>query len=100
MPDHAPRRQHLHALERVLEAERVEHARAVGADLDAGADLLQLRRLLVDLDVEAALEQRQRRGQPADAAADDDDLFAAPCSLALHAGRFHDRRSSAGFPRR
>ena len=54
--------------------ERVEHAGAVGADLDAGADLLQLGRLLVDLDVEAALEQRQRRGQSADAAADDDDL--------------------------
>ena len=81
VPDHAAGRQHLDALERVFEAERVQHAGAVGADLDAGADLLELGRLLVDLDVEPALEQRQRGGQPADAAADDDDLC-PPASLA------------------
>jgi hypothetical protein len=64
------RRQHLHALERLFEAQGVEHAGAVRADLDASADLLELGRLLIDLDVEAALEQGQRGGQSANAGAD------------------------------
>ncbi len=58
--------------ERRLEAKRMEHARAVGADLHAGADLAELGRLLVDLDVDAALQQGEPRGEPADAGADDD----------------------------
>ena len=100
VPDHAPRRQHLHALERVLEAQRIKHARAVRADLDAGADLLELRRLLVDLDVEPALEQRQRRGKPADAATDNDDLVLCR-PVTRPSRRLPSRsRSSAAFPRR
>ena len=51
----------------------MQHARAVGADLHAGADLAQLGRLLVDLDLDAAPQQGERAGQPADAGADDDD---------------------------
>ena len=98
MPDHPPRRQHLDALQRLLQAERKQHAGAVRADLDAGADLLQLRRLLVDLDVAAALEQRQRRGQSADAAADDDDFFVVRHgSLELHAGLLHDLGPARDF---
>ena len=59
--------------ELVGEPEPVQDARGVRADLDAGADLAQRRRLLVDMDVEARPQQRQRRRQAADAAADDAD---------------------------
>ena len=58
-------------LQDLTHTERVEHARAVRGELHAGADFLQLRRLLVDLDVDAALEQGQRRRESADAAAGD-----------------------------
>ena len=58
-------------LRRLAEAQRIEHARAVGADLHAGAELLELRRLLVDVDADALPDQRQRGGQAADAGADD-----------------------------
>lgn len=64
-------RSHAPALHRVPEAQPMQQARGVGADLQAGADLAEARRLLVDLNVESGLEQRQRRGQPADATADD-----------------------------
>src|SRR5580704_2519514 len=52
----------------------MKHAGAVGADLHAGAKLTQLGRLLVDIDVDAAPNERQRRREPADAAADDRDV--------------------------
>ena len=52
----------------------MKHARAVGADLHAGAKLAQFRRLLVDIDIDAAPNERQRRREPADAAADDRDV--------------------------
>jgi hypothetical protein len=52
----------------------VEDARAVGADLQARADLAQLGRLLVDLDLDAALEQGERGGEAADPAPGDQDL--------------------------
>jgi hypothetical protein len=48
----------------------VQHPGAIGADLDAGADFGQLRGLLVDGDVDAPAQQRQRGGQTADSAAD------------------------------
>ena len=63
-------RLHAHARQRVGQAEPVQDARGVGADLDAGADLAERAGLLVDLDVEAGPQQRQRRGGAADAAAD------------------------------
>jgi hypothetical protein len=44
--------------------------------LHAGADLAQLRGLLVDLDLDAAQQERERAGEPADAGADDDDWIA------------------------
>ena len=66
-------RERLHALvcQRLGEAQPVQDARGVRADLDAGADLAQLARLLVDVDVEARPQQRQRSRGAADAAADD-----------------------------
>src|SRR4029078_1313487 len=45
--------------------------RAVRADLYSGAELLELGRLLIDIDAEALPDQDQRRGQGADASADD-----------------------------
>ena len=72
----------LRRCERVLQAERMQHARAVGADLHAGADLAQLMRLLVDFDLDPAPDQRQRAGEPADAAADDEDVVRHPSSVA------------------
>ena len=56
------------------ETERMEHAGAVGADLDAGAELFQLGRLLIDIDADALADQRQRRGQATDARSDDGDV--------------------------
>src|SRR5712692_5458358 len=64
-------------LERLADAERVEHARAVGAQLQAGADFAQLRCLLVDVDIEALVEQRERRREATDAAARDEDVRSA-----------------------
>ena len=62
-------------LGRLAEAQRIEHARAVRADLHAGAELLQLGRLLIDIDADALPDQRQRRGQAADAGADDGNVL-------------------------
>src|SRR5688572_31148752 len=53
--------------------ERIERVPGVGRDLDAGADLAELRRLLEDHRAEALARERQRRGEAADAAAGDDD---------------------------
>jgi len=73
-PDRLAGRQHLYFLQSVLEPERVQNPGAVGADLYAGAKLAQFRRLLVDVDLDAAAQKCQRRRKPADTAADDGDL--------------------------
>ena len=62
----------LNLRKRMFEPQRIKNARAVRADLDAGTDLLELIGLLVDAHVDAAPKQRQRRGQTANAAADND----------------------------
>ena len=49
-------------------AERIEHARGVGCQLDAGADLAEDGGLLQNPHTNAAPRQRQRRRQPANAA--------------------------------
>src|SRR5262249_40060570 len=49
-PDGLAGGEHLHFFQRLLEPERMENARAIRADLDAGAQFAQLGRLLVDLD--------------------------------------------------
>jgi hypothetical protein len=56
----------------------VQDPRGVRADLDARADLAQRPRALVDVDVEARLQQGQRGREAADAASDhaDRDLLA------------------------
>ena len=79
------------ARERVGEADAVQHPRRVRADLDAGPDLGQGRRLLIDLDVEPGAQQRECRGQPADAAADDADPHDRPSLAASGPPRFTRR---------
>jgi hypothetical protein len=64
-------------------AQRIEGGEGVGTELDAGADLADLGRLLEHVDVEAAAHQRQRGGQAADAAA----------------GHEHGRESGGGWHR-
>ncbi len=64
--------------DRLDQAERLEHPEHIGPELDAGADLLELRRLFDELRGNTLARQRQRRRQPADAAADDEDLLIFP----------------------
>jgi hypothetical protein len=56
-----------------LKPETEQHPRAVRRDLHAGAELGEVRRLLVDLDVVAVAQQRQRGREPTNAGADDQD---------------------------
>src|SRR5580704_1909187 len=60
-------------LERVGNPEPMQNARSVRADIDAGPDLAEDAGLLEDLHVESRAQQRGRRRETADAAADDRD---------------------------
>ncbi len=62
-----------HFLECGPQADAVDETRAVGRQRDGGADLAQLGGLLVEVDLDAVLAQRQRERQPADPGADDGD---------------------------
>src|ERR1051326_4589602 len=73
MADFLAQRQGLNGAERLFESERVQDARAVRADLDAGAEFAEPHGLLIDLHIEAAAEQRERGRQTPDAAADHGD---------------------------
>ena len=65
-----PDRSHAFAVEPLGEAEPAQHARRIGGHIDPAADLGQLRRLLVNLDLEPGLQQRQGSGEATNAAAD------------------------------
>src|SRR4051812_33017065 len=54
----------------IPQAESADHLHAVWPDLEPGADLLERRGAFIDVDRETALMQRDRGGQPADAATD------------------------------
>jgi len=60
-----------HVRQRVGEAEPIQDARSVGADLDAGAHLAHRPRLFIDVHICACTQERQRCGEAADAAAND-----------------------------
>ena len=68
------RRDRLH---RVAQAEFAQHARAVGRDLHAGADLAQFDGLLEEGDVVALLQQREGGDDTADAGPGDQDAWLA-----------------------
>ena len=55
--------------DRILQADLFEHAKDIGPELDAGADLAELRRLLEKAYREALVGKRVGRDQAADAAA-------------------------------
>ena len=57
---------------RIDDAEPCEHARAVGADLDAGAVLVECRAALQHMRRDAVARERQRGREAADAAAGDE----------------------------
>ena len=61
--------------DRFDQPELFEHPEYVRPKLDAGADLLELGGLLDDLRGNALARERQSGGQPANAAADDQDLL-------------------------
>jgi hypothetical protein len=54
----------------------LEHTHGVGRDLQARADLPELRRLLVELNADAFAQQRARGGGAPDTAADDNRFHA------------------------
>jgi hypothetical protein len=60
------------ALKSLAQPERDQHARGIGRELNAGADLREVLRLLEHRDRKSALRDRQRRGQSADARAGDE----------------------------
>ena len=59
-------------LHQAADAEGVERMPGVGSELDAGADLAELRRLLEHHRTEAFAREGERGGEAADAAAGDD----------------------------
>ncbi len=71
----------------LAEAEPDQKARCVRPDVDAGADFGEQPRLLVDLHVETGLQQADRGGEPADAAADDRDPDVLLCHYATRLPR-------------
>ena len=62
------------ALDRGPKADALHLAHAVGREENAGADLAERGRLLIDRDGQAMRHQRLGGEQAADAAADDDDV--------------------------
>ena len=75
--------------------EHLEHPEHVGSKLDTGADLLELGRLLQHLHRDALARQRQRRGQPPDAAAHDQNgwpIFVCTHQSSLISSISSDRR--------
>ena len=66
-------RTHALAIQPFGEAQPAQDADRVRRHIDAAADLVQFRRLLVDIDLEFGAEQRPGGGETADAAADNRD---------------------------
>ena len=62
-----------HLARGLADAQAIEAVEGVGAELDAGADLAELRGLLQHQRRDVLLRQRQRGRQAADAAAGDED---------------------------
>src|SRR4029079_2938297 len=69
---------------RVFEPDPLQHAENVGAELDAGADLAEFRRLLEHTDREAFVRERAGGGETANAAAGDEEGPRAVVCRHLH----------------
>ena len=69
---------HRERADRLDQAELFEHPEHVGPELDAGADLLEFGGLIDDLRRNPLPRQRERGGEPANAAADNEDLLVFP----------------------
>src|SRR6185503_1530575 len=82
----------------LADAQRIERAERIRAELDAGADLAEALRLLEDLHREAAAREREGCREPADAAARDEDgsLGVGVRHGWKGSGRSRDYRSSIG----
>jgi hypothetical protein len=79
-------------------AKFVKNKHAISADLHTGPDLLKDRRLLVNLDLEATIDEGKRRRQPAYAAAGYDDfgfsgIFHSLLPFLIHAGQHSTARA-------
>jgi hypothetical protein len=61
-------------LDLLAEPQAPQLTRPIGGERDRSADLPQLVSLLIQLEADLALAQRERQDQPADSAADDSDL--------------------------
>src|SRR3984885_15865133 len=68
-------RDDLNAGQGVPQAKCIQDAGSVGAKLDTSSNLLENGRLFEHVDINASLEQRQRCGEPAYAAANDYDPY-------------------------
>jgi hypothetical protein len=64
--------------------ERIQRGPGVGRELDAGADLAELRRLLQHQRTKTLERESERAGEPADASAGDDDR--SRVARPVHAG--------------
>ena len=69
---------HRECTDRLDQSEQFEHPEHVRTKLDAGADLLKLDGLLDDPRRDPLARQRERGGEPANAAADDQDFAISP----------------------
>jgi hypothetical protein len=81
------------------EAEFVKDKHAVGTDLHTGSDLVKDRRLLVNLDLEATLDEGKRCRQPAYAAAGYDNfgfsgIFHSLLRFLMDAGQHRRQKQS------
>src|ERR1700722_6441582 len=68
-------RDDLNSRQCIPQAKRIQNPCPIGAKLDASSSLFEHGRLFVHVDIDTALEERQRRGEPAYAAANDCDLY-------------------------
>src|SRR5579871_242808 len=83
---------------RIHDAEHVEHPEHVGSQLDTGANLLQLARLLQNVHREAGARETERRRKTADAGTDDQERQVASAHVSYPGVCRESRRTPGGSP--
>jgi hypothetical protein len=91
------RRRECNVAQACLDAEAAMHFHCVRALLDAGTDPCELLRLLIDLGGDAALSQRRRQSEPADAGADDRNRWHGFHSIGILAALITVRQCGISF---